>query len=378
MKIAYVTTYDASDVEQWSGLGYFIARALKQQSIDVVPIGPLKQYSDYGLRLKQRIHQYVTRKAYHVEREPKILTSYAEQVSKQLKEVGADLVFSPGTIPISHLECREPIVFWTDATYAGMTDFYPGSFNQDRHSVRNGNRMEQAVLSRCRLAIYSSEWAAATARDNYHVDSAKLKVVPFGANLEVDRNLEEIESIVSARPTTPCRLLFLAVQWHRKGGDIAVELAKTLNRQGLRTELTIAGLSPDRTDLPDFVLQKGFISKKLPNGQAILQRLLAESHFLVLPSRADCVPVAIAEANSLGVPVVASNVGGIPTVIDTNVNGACLPLIDFVDEAAAFILNAMNDSAMYRQLALSSFGQYERKLNWRVAGRQVKEYLDEI
>ncbi len=32
MKIAYVTTYDATDVGQWSGLGYYIPQSLKNQS----------------------------------------------------------------------------------------------------------------------------------------------------------------------------------------------------------------------------------------------------------------------------------------------------------------------------------------------------------
>jgi hypothetical protein len=31
MKSAYVTTYDASDIGQWSGTGYLIAQALEQR-----------------------------------------------------------------------------------------------------------------------------------------------------------------------------------------------------------------------------------------------------------------------------------------------------------------------------------------------------------
>jgi glycosyltransferase involved in cell wall biosynthesis len=71
---------------------------------------------------------------------------------------------------------------------------------------------------------------------------------------------------------------------------------------------------------------KGFIPKNTKTGQALLESLLADAHFLVLPTRADCVPVVIAEANSVGLPVVTSNVGGIPTVVRTDVNGAMFPL----------------------------------------------------
>src|SRR5262245_61413055 len=37
MKVLYVTTYDSSDVNQWSGLGYYIRKAIEAQGFDVHP-----------------------------------------------------------------------------------------------------------------------------------------------------------------------------------------------------------------------------------------------------------------------------------------------------------------------------------------------------
>jgi glycosyltransferase involved in cell wall biosynthesis len=288
-----------------------------------------------------------------------------------------DVVFSPGTIPICYLECSKPIIFWTDATYAGMINFYPAWSNLCRESVRNGNKMEQAALTNCRLAIYTSDWAAKTAEANYSVDASKVKVVPFGANIESERNVDDIKIVIAKRPKAICKLLFLGVDWYRKGGDIAVEIARALNNQGLRTELTIVGCYPPKST-PDFVAVKGFLSKNTKEGQSLLENLLAESHFLVLPSRADCVPVVIPEANSFGLPVVTSNVGGIPTVVRTGVNGAMFPLENFVQQACTFIRKSMENRTIYNQLAASSFGQYAERLNWKVAGKRVKELLEEI
>lgn len=104
-----------------------------------------------------------------------------------ISTANVDVVFSPGTIPIAHLKTNYPIVFWADATFAGMIDFYPSFSNLCSRSIRDGNRMEQAALSKCSLAIYSSEWAAKTALDNYDVNPQKVKVVPFGANISCDR-----------------------------------------------------------------------------------------------------------------------------------------------------------------------------------------------
>src|SRR5262245_10878952 len=41
LHIAYVTTYDASDITQWSGLGYHISECLKGESTQIERIGPL-------------------------------------------------------------------------------------------------------------------------------------------------------------------------------------------------------------------------------------------------------------------------------------------------------------------------------------------------
>jgi glycosyltransferase involved in cell wall biosynthesis len=289
-----------------------------------------------------------------------------------------DLVFSPGTLPISYLESKAPIVFWTDATVAGLVDFYPSWYGLCDESLRDAHLMEQAALSNCRLAIYTSDWAAETAIRNYHVNESKVKVVPFGANVEGTRDLKDIETFLAEKPRDVCKLLFVGTDWYRKGGDIAVDVAKSLNVMGLKTELTVLGCRVEGI-VPDFVSSRGFISKKTSEGRTLIDRLFAESHFLLLPSRADCVPVVIAEAASFGVPVVASSVGGIRTAVRDDTNGYVLPsLTDFTPQACSLILSSMENCGRYRQLAINSFGQYRERLNWQTAGARIHELLESI
>ena len=120
---------------------------------------------------------------------------------------------------------------------------------------------------------------------------------------------------------------------------------------------------------------KAFYRKPTKPKRARLDQLFAESHFVILPTRADCVPVVIAEANSFGVPVVTSDVGGIPTVVNHGVNGAMFSSQSFAGQASDFIFSAMNDTGTYRRLAEGALGQHEDRLNWNVAGRKVKELL---
>src|SRR5438128_2395278 len=111
MRIAYVTTYDARNPKNWSGLGYHIARALETAGCEVDYIGPLRERFSALYRVKTLLYRHLSHQAFQRDREPAILDGYAEQVRNRLAGLKVDAVFSPGTVPIAHLQTDLPIVF---------------------------------------------------------------------------------------------------------------------------------------------------------------------------------------------------------------------------------------------------------------------------
>jgi len=260
-----------------------------------------------------------------------------------------------------------------------MIDFYPNFSNLCEETIRNGNAMEKSALDRCKLAIYSSEWAAQTAINYYKTDPSKVKVVPFGANIKCNRNFDDVRKIIDARSSNKCKLLFLGVDWLRKGGNIALAVAEELNKSGLKTELTIVGCQPITDEpMPKFVRSLGFISKSTEGGRNKINNLLAESHFLILPSMAEATPIVFCEANSFGVPCLSTNVGGIPTIIKDGLNGKIFSKDANITEYCTYISNLFSNYSVYKNLALSSFNEYQSRLNWSVAGQTVKRLLQSI
>ncbi len=262
MKIAYVTDKDPEDVKAWSGLVYYIRKSLEQAGLGVTSFGNIESDKYELLKLKRKIYRRISKKKYLSDRSPLVLRSYANKIGQLLEGSDHDVVFSPSSIIISDLKTQSPIVFWTDATFAGMMNFYDTFSNLNRETIRNGHRQEQRALNNCSLAIYSSEWAAKSAIDHYEVDPSKVKIVPFGANLECNRTLEEILALVDEKMDfDPIRLLFIGKDWQRKGGPKALEVVKLLNHRGLHAQLHIAGCIPPIA-LPAFVKVHGFISKQ--------------------------------------------------------------------------------------------------------------------
>jgi glycosyltransferase involved in cell wall biosynthesis len=377
MRVAYLTTYNAANVHNWSGLGYYIAKALERQNLALEYVGSLQTPCGLLYNAKKWLFLKILQKRFLVDRDPKILKAYARQVERSLAILKVDALFSPGTAPLALLETDKPTFFWTDSVFAGMIGFYPAFTNLAGESARNGCRMEAATLQRCRLAFYSSDWAANDAMTRYPQAKSKVRVVPFGANVEDRRSLEDIKAIVSNRPTDHCILLFNGVEWFRKGGDTALEIATRLQEQGLKVTLSIVGCQPP-VKLPNFVTSYGFLSKSSPHGRRILDRLFTESHFLVVPSRAENFGVVFAEASSFGMPSITRDTGGVRSAVRNGLNGQVFAVDAPVSEYCAYISNLMQNRGQYRELALTSFNEYQTRLNWRVAGASIRKMMEEV
>ncbi len=375
MKIAYVTTYDLSDINNWSGTGTYIRNALESSGFQIEAIGNLSGKHTYLYKINQ-IFAIIQGKRYSPQWEPSLLKNYARQVEKALAKINYDIVFCPGTNPITYLRTEKPIIFWHDSTFTGKINFDPSFINFSAETIKKGNMAAQMALSKCRLAIYSSEWAANSAINNYNVDRGKVKVVPFGANITCNRTIQDIRASIENKNSEICRLIFIGKDWKRKRGDFAVNVANLLNQRGIKTELDIVGCDP-RIKLPPFVKRHGFISKKTEEGRIAFDQLMTESHFLILPSRAECCAIALAEASSFGLPSVSTNVGGITIAIHDGINGQTFPLYEGPEKYCDYIERLMSSGQEYKQLAMSSFKEYSERLNWKTSGRKVYELIQE-
>jgi glycosyltransferase involved in cell wall biosynthesis len=373
---AYVTTDDPADVRSWSGTYLYIAKALSAHGLELDPLGPLRMKHEFLFKAKEACYRFALRRRHPRDREPAIARSYADQVAPRIRPKH-DLVFAVGTLAIPYLECEQPIAFWSDATWAVMVDFYPVYSNLSTTSLRHGHALEKAALERSALAIYSSDWAARSAVEDYGLEPDRVAVVPFGANMDSQLTDSEADDVVARRSDDVCRLLFIGAEFERKGGRLALDVARRLNDAGLVTQIDVVGPWPAGTEVPSFARPFGFVDKSSPEGRELLRSLLLEAHFLLLPSRAECSAIVLCEAAAHAVPALASRVGGSPTIVRDGANGMLFDRDAGPDEYAAFVQGVFGSPA-YRALALSSLDESRRRLNWDVAGTRVRELVEGV
>ncbi len=65
-------------------------------------------------------------------------------------------------------------------------------------------------------------------------------------------------------------------------------------------------------------------------------------------------------------------------MVKDNVNGMTFALDAPAAEYCDYIMNLMQNFSRYEELALSSFNEYETRLNWRVATQMVKKLIEEV
>ncbi len=65
-------------------------------------------------------------------------------------------------------------------------------------------------------------------------------------------------------------------------------------------------------------------------------------------------------------------------MIRNDINGRTFDRDANPDEYVSYVLELMSSPARYRELALSSFREYETRLNWKSAGRSMKALLEEL
>lgn len=133
--------------------------------------------------------------------------------------------------------------------------------------------------------------------------------------------------------------------------ETAIRAFQTVRASFPQARLTIAGSGPDEQRLRQFVLEQGLGDAVLFTGRLerdAMATLFRSADILLNPSLADNMPNSVLEAWSSGVPVVSTNVGGIPYLAKDGVTASLVPPGNPAAMAQASML-LLSDQAEWRQ-----------------------------
>jgi glycosyltransferase involved in cell wall biosynthesis len=373
MKIAYFFHRDAASPSVQSGRPASILAEFREMGVEIEPVFPLRARPSAKWMVKKMCYRLMGR-YYRWDREPERLAAFAEEFHEKTSGKDMDFIFSPGSEVVSRLQTDKPITFCADATFANLVDYYEDFTSISREYLRQGHCQESAALSRARLAVYPSAWAAQSAIDFYRTAPDRVAIIPFGANLGRKNKREQVWQWIENRPRNCLRFLFVGRHWRRKGGEMVVLTAKRLMQLGYQVELDVVGCSIPRhhRDLP-WIKQHGVLNSSNPAQIHKLSQLFARVHFVFVPSRAEAYGMIFAEGNAFGLPVVTTATGGIPSIVRDGWNGLLFSLAADAADYAEVVIRSFSDRGRYEQLCRQAFQEFERRLNWRTFCNQYLE-----
>jgi glycosyltransferase involved in cell wall biosynthesis len=267
---------------------------------------------------------------------------------------------------------RVPSIISLDATpinYDGLGDYYD-------HRPASGGLLDRQKYELNRRAFHAaaglvtwSDWARKSLINDYGVDTRRVRVVPPGAGpmfFDIGR------ARVTAEPERlpgRVRLLFVGADFGRKGGP---ELLETMNGPlGRICELHLVTMA-EVPALPNVIVHRG-----LKANSRELQKLFAEADIFVLPTKADCLGVALMEAAAAALPVVTTSDGAQTETVQAGVSGLLVPAGN-VHELHAVLSALAGDAEGRRRMGRAALALASAKFNAEHNNRAVLNFAREM
>jgi glycosyltransferase involved in cell wall biosynthesis len=184
--------------------------------------------------------------------------------------------------------------------HGGSLNLKPGSIEQ-----RILMMIERGLESVTTGLIFESAHAARVYRERISAKGAPQRIVPNGLKIADFKSVE-------LRPDAT-DVLFVGELRHLKGVDVLLgALAELKDRQ---VTATIVGSGPDEAAFKDMSSALGLGELVRFTGALPIRAAFALGRVMVVPSRAESFPYVVLEASAAGLPLIATNVGGIPEIV---------------------------------------------------------------
>jgi glycosyltransferase involved in cell wall biosynthesis len=110
---------------------------------------------------------------------------------------------------------------------------------------------------------------------------------------------------------------------------------------------------------------------------ADLEKLMRESHLLVVPSSYEGFGIVYLEGMAFGLPSIASDAGGAKEVITDNVNGFLVPPGDPL-RLRDHIVNLVRDRERLLAMSIAALDRFSTHPTWTDTGRAIHRFLHDF
>ena len=219
------------------------------------------------------------------------------------------------------------------------------------------NKIHQYVLEHVDRVISISEIGAKNFVQEFPQIEGKVRAIVNGIEDINDEQKQLVKEMKAKDYKHKYRLVSCGSINGRKGQWIIVHALAKLDLEKLNNiSITLVGDGPERRELEEFVIQNNLADNVVFTGAVNNDRVfdyLITSNIYVLMSSSEGLPISIIEGLRCGLPVIATNVAGIPETVIDHQNGL---LIERDIDSLADVLRNLDNYDWPK------FGEQSRKL----------------
>jgi len=194
----------------------------------------------------------------------------------------------------------------------------------------------------------------------YHIREDKVRTVFAGSNLE-GRYVE------NPGKYTRRNLLFVGVEWERKGGPLALKVFERILQRYPDATLTIVGCTPENIRLPHCEVA----------GKVSPERIIDfynRASIFFLPTRREPFGIVFLEAMYYRLPIIASHVGSLADMVSNGYNGFLVDQGE--DEYVRRISQLFDNPEMAEEMGKNGYKRMSTQFTWDKVAMNMKDQIE--
>jgi len=223
------------------------------------------------------------------------------------------------------------------------------------------------------IIVADSEKVALQVKNQLKIPFQKIKVIPI-CGLDINNYFK----IINKRNKSKCIVGSVGMLNEQKGYSYLIKSAKIVIQKYSKTEFIIAGEGSSRSKLEQLISESNLTnSLKLLGYQSDIPKILSKVDIYVQPSLWEGLCITVIEAMASGLPVIASDVGGVSESVVNGRTGFLVPPKD-PEILAKKIIHLIKNPNLRKEMGENGRKIAEKKYSTDKMMAKIENLLNEI
>jgi glycosyltransferase involved in cell wall biosynthesis len=344
-----------------------LAREFPELSLDVIDLNDLalraparllslwgSALAEYGLpaaRDRQALERFA-------QRTPRYFAATRALLSESLSRRRYRFTFQTQSL-VDASQAGTPHFVYTD--HAHLTNLYYPSFDRSQLYSPRWIELEKSIYHNAALNLTMSSHVSRSLIEHYGCEPGKVECVSLGSNITSPSEHELSDARYASR-----RILFVGIDWERKGGPLLVKAFRQVLGLMPDARLTIVGCNPT-IDAPNCEVL----------GRLPLEEVSAHyrrAAVFCMPTQKEPFGMVFLEAFAHRLPVVATNIGAVPDVVEDGVSGYMVETGN-VDALADRLCRLLASPALCKQFGEAGHARMQTRYTWESTGKRIGDAI---